>query len=157
MKARHKRMILVGLGLGLVGMASVLAITALQGNLAYFFTPSQVIAGEAPAERLFRLGGLVQPGTLKRLDEGLWVEFAVTDNRSTVKVRYSGILPDLFKEGAGVVTKGRLRPDGVFQAEEVLAKHDEEYMPPEVAKGLQTAHAEGMTQMQAPPNAETQR
>lgn len=156
MKARHKRMILVGLGLGLVGMASVLAITALQSNLAYFFTPSQVIAGEAPAERLFRLGGLVQPGTLKRLDEGLWVEFAVTDNRSTVKVMYSGILPDLFKEGAGVVTKGRLRPDGVFQAEEVLAKHDEEYMPPEVAKGLQTAHAEGMAQMQAP-KAETQR
>ncbi len=155
MKARQKRLILIGLALGLIGLASALAITALNSNISYFFSPSQVIAGEAPLDHVFRLGGLVQPGTLRRQGNGLLVEFAVTDNRATIQVAYAGILPDLFKEGAGAVAKGRLRPDGVFQAEEVLAKHDEEYMPPEVAKTLQTAHAEGVSQTKTPPTAES--
>ncbi|QIK38465.1 cytochrome c maturation protein CcmE [Caldichromatium japonicum] len=154
MKARHKRMILIALALGLIVAASTLAITALKSNVSYFFSPSQVIAGEAPRDHVFRLGGLVQLGTLKRQGDGLLVEFAVTDNRATVKVAYSGILPDLFKEGSGMVAKGRLGADGVFQAEEVLAKHDEEYMPPEVAKTLQAAHTEGVMQTTGNPTAE---
>ncbi|MCK7579050.1 MAG: cytochrome c maturation protein CcmE [Chromatiales bacterium] len=144
MKARQKRLVFVGLAILGIGAASTLAITALKSNLSYFFSPSQVVAKEAPADHVFRLGGLVREGTLQRQDDGLLVNFEVTDNAATVKVAYSGILPDLFKEGTGVVAKGRLRPDGVFQAEEVLAKHDEEYMPPEVASTLQTAHAEGV-------------
>ena len=145
MKARQKRLVFVGLAILGIGAASTLAITALKSNLSYFFSPSQVIAKEAPADHVFRLGGLVTEGSLQRQGEGLTVYFDVTDNAATVKVAYEGILPDLFKEGSGVVAKGRLRPDGVFQAEEVLAKHDEEYMPPEVASTLQTAHAEGVT------------
>ncbi|MGQ9659547.1 MAG: cytochrome c maturation protein CcmE [Thermochromatium sp.] len=143
MKARQKRLILVSLAILGIGAASTLAIIALQSNLSYFFSPAQVLAKEAPTDRVFRLGGLVREGSLRRQDDGLLVQFEVTDMVATVKVAYSGILPDLFKEGTGVVAKGRLRPDGVFQAEEVLAKHDEEYMPPEVASTLKAAHAQG--------------
>jgi len=145
MKARQKRLVLVGLGMLGVGAAAALAITALQSNISYFFSPSQVLAKEAPDGRVFRLGGLVSEGSVRREGDGLTVTFDVTDMARTVKVSYTGILPDLFKEGQGAVTKGRLGPDGVFYAEEVLAKHDEEYMPPEVADTLQTAHAQGMT------------
>lgn len=144
MKARQQRMIFVGLAILGVGAASTLAISALNSNISYFFSPSQVLAGEAPRDRVFRVGGLVTPGTIARQEDGLTVRFDVTDNAETVTVAYTGILPDLFKEGQGVVTKGRLGSDGVFLAEEVLAKHDEEYMPPEVASTLQTAHAMGV-------------
>ncbi len=146
MKARQQRLVLVGLAILGVGGAAALALTALQSNISYFFSPSQVMAKEAPDDHVFRLGGLVSDGTVKRGDDGLTVTFDVTDMAQTVKVSYTGILPDLFKEGQGAVARGRLGADGVFYAEEVLAKHDEEYMPPEVADTLKTAHAKGMTE-----------
>lgn len=146
MKARQQRLVLVGLAIIGVGAAAALALTALQSNISYFFSPSQVMAKEAPDDHVFRLGGLVTEGTVKRGDDGLTVTFDVTDMAQTVKVSYTGILPDLFKEGQGAVARGRLGTDGVFYAEEVLAKHDEEYMPPEVADTLKTAHAKGMTE-----------
>lgn len=118
----------------------------MRSNMAYFFTPSKVMANEAPADAVFRLGGLVVKDSLTRQEDGLTVVFDVTDNAETVNVSYTGILPDLFGEGQGVVAKGRLGEDGVFYAEEVLAKHDESYMPPEVADSLQTAHANGVTE-----------
>ena len=146
MKARQKRFILVALGIVGVGIAAALAITALQSNISYYFSPTQVKAGEAPKDHVFRVGGLVEKGTLERQADGLTVQFVVTDNAEQVTIRYTGILPDLFSEGQGVVTKGRMGGDGVFVAEEVLAKHDESYLPPEVADSLQTAHNEGVAQ-----------
>lgn len=145
MKARHKRLAFVGLAVLGVAAASTLALTALKSNISYFFSPSQVIANEAPPDHVFRLGGLVTEGTMQRQEDGLTIHFDVTDNAETVKVAYTGILPDLFSEGTGVVAKGRLGQNGIFYADEVLAKHDTEYMPPEVASTLQTAHAEGVT------------
>ena len=145
MKPRQKRLAFVGLAILGIGAASALALTALQSNISYFFSPSQVLANEAPPDRVFRLGGLVSEGTVARQPDGLTVRFDVTDNAETVKVLYTGILPDLFSEGKGVVTKGKLGPDGIFYADEVLAKHDEEYLPPEVASTLKTAHAEGVS------------
>mgnify|MGYP003573340956 FL=1 len=145
MKARHKRFVFVALAIVGVGVAATLAINSMRSNMSYFFSPSKVIAKEAPTDAVFRLGGLVVEKSLARQEDGLTVVFDVTDNAETVKVSYTGILPDLFGEGQGVVTKGRLGDDGVFYAEEVLAKHDESYMPPEVADSLQTAHAEGVT------------
>lgn len=146
MKARQQRLVLVGLAILGVGAAAALALSALQSNISYFFSPSQVLANEAPANHVFRLGGLVSEGSIQRAEDGLTVTFDVTDMAKIVKVSYTGILPDLFKEGQGAVARGRLGADGVFYAEEVLAKHDEEYMPPEVASTLQTAHAVGMTE-----------
>jgi len=146
MKARHKRLVFVGIAIAGIGAAAAMALTALQSNIAYFFSPAQVQAGENPHDTVFRVGGLVVEDTLKRQQDGLTVRFDVTDNAAVVPVSYTGILPDLFKEGQGVVAKGRLGPDGVFYAEEVLAKHDESYMPPEVADTLQTAHAEGLVE-----------
>ena len=145
MKARQQRLVLVGLAILGVGVAAALALKALQSNISYFFSPTQVTAKEAPADHVFRLGGLVSEGSVKRGDDGLTVTFDVTDMAETVRVSYTGILPDLFKAGQGAVARGRLGADGVFYAEEVLAKHDEEYMPPEVADTLKTAHAKGMT------------
>ena len=147
MKARHKRLVFVALAVVGVGIAATLAISSMRSNMSYFFSPSKVIAKEAPADAVFRLGGLVVEKSLARQEDGLTVVFDVTDNAETVKVSYTGILPDLFGEGQGVVTKGRLGDDGVFYAEEVLAKHDESYMPPEVADSLKTAHAEGVSKM----------
>jgi cytochrome c-type biogenesis protein CcmE len=144
MKARHKRFVFVALAIAGVGVAATLAISSMRSNMSYFFSPSKVIAKEAPTDAVFRLGGLVVEKSLTRRDDGLTVVFDVTDNAETVKVSYTGILPDLFGEGQGVVTKGRLGDDGIFYAEEVLAKHDESYMPPEVADSLQTAHAAGV-------------
>jgi cytochrome c-type biogenesis protein CcmE len=146
-KARQKRLVFVAVGIVFVGIASMLAISALRSNIAYFFSPSQVMANEVPANALFRIGGLVVNDSLARQPDGLTVVFDVTDNAETVRVSYTGILPDLFGEGQGVVAKGRMGDGGVFVAEEVLAKHDESYMPPEVADTLKTAHAEGMTDM----------
>ena len=146
MKARQKRLALVGVAIIGVGGAAALALSALQSNISYFFSPTQVKANEAPADRVFRVGGLVSAGSIARAGDGLTVTFDVTDNAEIVRVSYTGILPDLFKEGQGAVARGKLGGDGVFYAEEVLAKHDEEYMPPEVADTLKTAHAKGVTE-----------
>ena len=142
MKPRHQRMIAIAAGVALIAVAAALVLNAFQGNVVFFFSPSQVAANEAPREKTFRVGGMVEKGSLKRLPDGLTVEFVVTDTARSIPVVYKGILPDLFKEGKGVVTQGRLGPDGVFQASEVLAKHDENYMPPEAAHALSKAEAE---------------
>lgn len=136
MKPRHKRLAIAAGVVAVVGAAGALVLNAFQSNLVFFYTPTQVATNEAPSERTFRLGGLVVANSVKR--EGVLVNFAVTDTSKTVPVRFEGILPDLFKEGKGVVAQGRLR-DGVFEAREVLAKHDENYMPPEAAEALKKA------------------
>jgi cytochrome c-type biogenesis protein CcmE len=135
MTPRRQRMLLIGLVLAGVGVAATFAVRALQENLLYFFSPSQVAAGEAP-QRVFRLGGMVVDGSFEREPGTLNVRFAVTDYQHAIPVRYSRVLPDLFMEGQGVVVRGQLGADGEFVAEEVLAKHDENYMPPEVAEAL---------------------
>ena len=135
MKPRHKKFMWIAFGLAAIGVATALVLTAFNKNLVFFFTPSQVAANEAPVGRTFRIGGMVVPGSLKR--EGVDVRFEVTDTAKTMPVVYRGQLPDLFKEGKGVVAQGSLGPDGVFTAREVLAKHDENYMPPEAAHALE--------------------
>ena len=142
MKPRHQRMVAIAAGVTLIAVAVALVLNAFQGNVVFFFSPSQVAANEAPVEKTFRVGGMVESGSLKRRADGLTVDFVVTDTAKSIPVVYTGILPDLFKEGKGVVTQGRLGPDGVFRATEVLAKHDENYMPPEAAAALAKAHAE---------------
>jgi cytochrome c-type biogenesis protein CcmE len=126
-----------------VGAATAVALQAFQENIMYFYSPSQVSAGEAPSGRAFRLGGLVTTGSLQRTPGSIEINFVVTDNAQSIPVRYAGLLPDLFREGQGVIAHGKLGEDGVFIADEVLAKHDENYMPPEVADTLQTPHAAG--------------
>jgi cytochrome c-type biogenesis protein CcmE len=143
MKPRHRRFAWIGGGVVLVGVAAALVLNAFQSNLVFFFTPSQVAAKEAPQGRAFRVGGLVEEKSLQRDKDGLTIRFNVTDTAKTIPVVYTGILPDLFKEGKGVVAQGRVGPDGVFQASEVLAKHDENYMPPEAAAALASANANG--------------
>jgi cytochrome c-type biogenesis protein CcmE len=138
MKPRHKKLAIAGGLLVSVGAIAALVLNAFQSNLVFFYSPSQIAAHEAPASRTFRLGGLVQEGSVKR--DGVQVSFVVTDTAKTVPVRYEGILPDLFKEGKGVVAQGQLQ-GGVFVAREVLAKHDENYMPPEAAEALKKAQA----------------
>ncbi|MCK6420993.1 MAG: cytochrome c maturation protein CcmE [Burkholderiaceae bacterium] len=137
MKPRHQRAAVVLGVLAAVGVAVALVLNAFNSNLVFFYTPTQVAAKEAPLARTFRVGGLVQPGSVTR--EGVMVRFVVTDSAQNVPVRYEGVLPDLFKEGKGVVAQGQLGSDGVFTAREVLAKHDENYMPPEAAEALQRA------------------
>ena len=139
MKRRHKRIAFIVVGLVGLGIAAFLVASAFRNNLVFFFSPTQVAAKEAPIDRTFRIGGLVQEGTLKRESDGLTVRFTVTDTAANVPVVYKGILPDLFKEGRGCVAQGKLGPDGVFQAEQVLAKHDENYMPPEAGDALDKA------------------
>jgi len=136
MTRRGKRMMLVAVLLLGVGTAVSLTLMALRENVSFFFSPTQVMAGEAPQGYPFRVGGLVADGSVQRASDSLNVRFLVTDGAHTVPVSYTGILPDLFREGQGIVARGRLQPDGVFLAEEVLAKHDENYMPPEVADAL---------------------
>jgi cytochrome c-type biogenesis protein CcmE len=139
MKARHRRLGIVFAGLAALGIATALVLNALEGNLSYFFSPTEVAKGEAPGDRVFRLGGLVEEGSVMREEGQIEVNFVVTDMAERVKVSYTGILPDLFAEGQGVVAQGRMGPDRVFVADEVLAKHDETYMPPEVAAALEAA------------------
>ncbi len=139
MKARHRRLAWIGAGLAVLGVAVALVLNAFQSNLVFFFTPSQVIAKEAPQSRPFRIGGLVEAGSLKRDPDSLTVRFRVTDTAQTIPVTYTGLLPDLFKEGKGVVAQGALGADGAFHATEVLAKHDENYMPPEAKQALEQA------------------
>jgi cytochrome c-type biogenesis protein CcmE len=142
MKPRHQRMIAIAAGVALIAIAAALVLNAFQGNVVFFFSPSQVAAKEAPLEKTFRVGGMVEKGSLKRQADGLTVQFVVTDTAKSIPVVYTGILPDLFKEGKGVVAQGRLGPNGEFRATEVLAKHDENYMPPEAAHALSKAEAE---------------
>jgi cytochrome c-type biogenesis protein CcmE len=144
MKPRTRRFAWIAAGLAALGVAAALVLNAFQSNLVFFFTPSQVFAKEAPQGRAFRIGGMVESGSLAREPNSLTVRFLVTDTAKTIPVIYTGLLPDLFKEGKGVVAQGALGPDGVFHATEILAKHDENYMPPE-AKAAVDAAQKGMT------------
>ena len=140
MKPRHRRFVWIGAGVLLLAAAAGLVLNAFQSNLVFFFSPSDVAENRAPQGRAFRIGGMVVERSLTRASDGLTVHFAVTDTMKTVPVVYTGILPDLFKEGKGVVAQGKIGPDGVFHATEVLAKHDENYMPPEAAAAIDQAH-----------------
>ncbi|MBP6097633.1 MAG: cytochrome c maturation protein CcmE [Methyloversatilis sp.] len=139
MKPRQKRFALIAVGVIALAGAATLVLTAFEDNMVFFFSPSQVAAREAPQGRTFRIGGMVEEGSLQRGADGTSVKFVVTDTVHTIPVTYRGALPDLFKEGKGVVAQGRLADDGVFAASEVLAKHDENYMPPEAAHALEQA------------------
>ncbi len=139
MKPRHKRLALIAAGLIFLGAAAGLLLNAFRSNLVFFFSPSQVAAREVPEGRSFRIGGLVQAGSLQRQTDGVSVRFVITDTAHDVAVLYTGILPDLFKEGKGVVAQGQLGADGVFRASEVLAKHDANYMPPQAADAVEKA------------------
>jgi len=136
MKARHKRMAFIVVGLAGLAVAAGLVLNALNSNLALYISPTDVLAGQAPKDKAFRLGGMVVKGSLERQTDGLTVHFKVTDNANTIPVAFTGILPDLFQEGQGVVAQGKMNADGMFKASEVLAKHDENYMPPQVADML---------------------
>ncbi|MDP3617925.1 MAG: cytochrome c maturation protein CcmE [Rhodoferax sp.] len=140
MKPRHKRAAIIVGGLAALSIAAYLVLNAFQSNLVFFFSPTQVAAGEAPKNRTFRIGGLVKPGSVKR--DNLTVNFVVTDTAKDMPVAYTGILPDLFKEGKGVVAQGKMDADGRFTATEVLAKHDENYMPPEAKQALDQAQVQ---------------
>lgn len=137
MTARQQRMLIVALVVIGVGIAAALALRAFDENMLYFYSPSQVAAGEVPEGKKFRLGGLVTQGSVQREPGSLAMQFDITDNNKTMRVTYSGVLPDLFREGQGIIAHGVIQPDGSFTADEVLAKHDENYMPPEVAQSLQ--------------------
>lgn len=139
MKPRTKRGLAIVTGLVVLGIASALVLNAFQSNMVFFFSPTQVVANEAPHERNFRIGGLVEQGSIQRDENTLTVNFVVTDLAQKIPVVYTGLLPDLFREGKGVVAQGKLGPDGVFHAEQVLAKHDENYMPPEAKDALDKA------------------
>ena len=139
MKPRTRRALWIVAGVAGLGVATALVLNAFQSNLVFFFTPTQVAANEAPRDRAFRVGGLVEAGSVVRDKDALTVRFRVTDTAKTIPVVFTGILPDLFREGKGVVAQGRIGPDGTFKASEVLAKHDENYMPPEAAEALKKA------------------
>ena len=139
MKPRHRRLVLIALAVSAFAGAAALILNAFQSTMVFFFSPTQVAEKAVPQAQDFRLGGLVEEGSLIKNSQDLGVRFVVTDLVHKVPVTYTGLLPDLFKEGKGVVAQGKLGPDGVFRAEEVLAKHDENYMPPEAAKALQDA------------------
>lgn len=140
---KRRKKILLGVVLMVtgIGVATALALKAFQSNLLYFYSPSQVASGEAPTNRSFRIGGLVTQGSVKRDPDSLYVQFVLTDTAKEVTVSYDGILPDLFREGQGIVANGSLQDDGIFVADQVLAKHDENYMPPEVIAALEQAGA----------------
>jgi len=139
LKARHRRLAWIAGGVVALAIAAGLVLNAFRSNLVFFYTPTQVFSDEAPKGRTFRIGGLVEQGSVTRSGSSVEVRFRVTDNARTVPVVYQGILPDLFKEGKGVVAQGALGPDGIFVASQVLAKHDENYMPPEAAEALRKA------------------
>jgi cytochrome c-type biogenesis protein CcmE len=139
MTPRRRRLVVAGSVLGGAVVAVALVLNAFRSNMVFFLSPSDVVAEKAPRAKAFRLGGLVESGSIVRQADGVTVRFVVTDTAERIPVEYRGILPDLFKEGKGVVTQGRLQPDGVFRAQEVLAKHDENYMPPEAADALERA------------------
>ena len=132
---------MIGGGLAVLGLVAALVLNAFQSKLVFFFSPTQVAAGEAPIGKSFRIGGMVKDGSIKREPDGVTLRFVVTDTEKDMVVAYKGILPDLFREGKGAVAQGKLGGDGIFVASEVLAKHDENYMPPEAAKAVGDAHA----------------
>jgi cytochrome c-type biogenesis protein CcmE len=139
-KPRHRRGLMILGGLAALAITAALVLSAFQQNLVFFFTPTQIAANEAPLGRTFRVGGMVERGSVKRQADGVTVQFIVTDTAKGIPVVYRGQLPDLFREGKGVVTQGRLGPDGIFHANEILAKHDENYTPPEAAEAVKKAH-----------------
>lgn len=139
MKSRNKKLLAITLGVVGLGAIVALVLNAFRDNMVFFFTPSQIAQGEAPTGRAFRIGGMVEMGSIQRQPDGLTVKFIVTDTAKSVPVAYKGILPDLFKEGKGVVAEGKLGEDGLFTASQVLAKHDENYMPPEAAHAVEQA------------------
>lgn len=143
MKIRRKRLLLVFAGMACLGIAAVLVLNAFRSNLVFFYTPTQVAEQTVPTGEYFRIGGLVQDGSFHHQADGVTVSFIITDTARRIPVVYRGVLPDLFKEGEGVVAQGRVGTDGVFHADRVLAKHDENYMPPEAAEALQQASADG--------------
>lgn len=144
MNAKTKKLTLIGFAVAVVGVGVYLGVQAFSNNLVFFYSPTQVANNEVPEGRTFRIGGVVEPGSLKREGDGVTVAFQVSDTAKLVNVEYKGILPDLFSEGTGVVAQGKLNDKGVFVATEVLAKHDENYMPPEAAKALDDAHKAGL-------------
>jgi cytochrome c-type biogenesis protein CcmE len=146
MKPRHKRIALIAGGLAAIGIASAFVLNALDSNIALYITPSEVVAGKAPKGKLFRIGGMVREGSLRR--DNLTVHFVITDTAKDIPVAYTGILPDLFKEGKGAVIQGRLDDAGLFTATEVLAKHDENYMPPEAKAAVDQAQKAQKTLVQ---------
>jgi cytochrome c-type biogenesis protein CcmE len=139
MKRRHKRLAMIAAGIAALGIATALILNAFRSNLVFFYTPSEIVANKAPIGHDFRIGGMVVDGSLQRQADGVTVRFVVTDTVKSIPVLYKGILPDLFREGKGVVAQGKLGADGVFQADQVLAKHDENYMPPEAAQAVEQA------------------
>ncbi len=139
MKPRHKRIAIIIAGLAVLSIGAGLVFKAFRSNMVFFFSPSQVYAKEAPQGHAFRIGGMIEKGSIKRVGDTLTVDFVVTDTVHAVPVDYTGVLPDLFKEGKGVVAQGSLGPDGVFHASEVLAKHDENYMPPDAKHAIEQA------------------
>ena len=141
MKSRHKKLALIGGALAILGIIAALVLNALNSNIALYITPTDIAAGKAPQDKTFRIGGLVKEGSVSRQADGVTIAFIVTDTAKDITVNYKGILPDLFKEGKGVVAQGKLVPGGNFVASEVLAKHDENYMPPEAAKAVNDAQA----------------
>jgi cytochrome c-type biogenesis protein CcmE len=144
-KPRHKRIAALAIGVVALGVVATLVLSALQENLTFFFTPSEVAASKAPQGRTFRIGGMVETGSVRRQSDGVTVQFVVTDTARSIAVNYRGSLPDLFREGKGVVAQGQLGADGVFRASEVLAKHDENYMPPEAKFAVEKAHEASKT------------
>jgi cytochrome c-type biogenesis protein CcmE len=141
MKPRHKRLAMIAGGLAALAVAAAFVLAAFRENLVFFYTPSQVAANEVPQGQAFRIGGMVVPGSVQRQPDGVTVRFVVTDTAKNVPVAYRGILPDLFREGKGVVTQGKLGGDGLFLASDVLAKHDENYMPPAAADAIRQAQS----------------
>jgi cytochrome c-type biogenesis protein CcmE len=156
MKPRTRRLAWIVGGVAALGAAAALVLNAFQSNLVFYFTPTQVVAHEAPQGRPFRVGGLVESGSLSRDPNTLTVHFRVTDTAQTIGVSYTGLLPDLFKEGKGVVAQGSLGPDGTFHASEVLAKHDENYMPPAATDALKQAHEAMVTKTLVKPGGTSQ-
>ena len=148
MKPRHKRLLLIAVALAVLAIATTLVLQAFRSNLVFFFTPTDIASGKAPHNQVMRVGGMVKTGSLQR--QGEQVRFTVTDSESEVVVRYEGMLPDLFKEGRGVVTQGRMDAQGLFEASEVLAKHDETYMPPEAQHAMDQAVARKAAQSLKP-------
>ena len=152
MKTRHKKLILIVGGVTVLTIAGLLILNAFRNNLVFFLSPTEVLEGKAPARGTFRVGGLVEKGSVKKSADGLKVDFTVTDLNKRITIHYEGVLPDLFKEGQGIVAQGRMGSDQRFIADEVLAKHDENYMPPEVAKSLKQARP-----VETPPPAQPPR
>ena len=151
MKPRQKRFVFIVVAVAALALVVGLVLNALDKNVSLYFTPTQVFNNEAPHGRSFRIGGLVEEGSVKREADGLTVNFVITDKHKSIPVVYKGILPDLFKEGKGVVAQGKVEVDGLMHAEEVLAKHDENYMPPEAADALKKAEAANASAVAATP------